>query len=176
MRFAPYFLDPSTPPEGKPRRQMTQPGDPPSHLEQRGEELGIRFSRGRTWTSNSHISLQAAEYVAQLHPELVEPFHRRMFRAYFDELADIGTIDAVVVLAAEAGVPADEIRAALESGELRPVVDDGIAWAREAGVSAVPTFIIDEQYAVVGAQPAEVFERVFAQLGKAPRDGAAAAE
>jgi predicted DsbA family dithiol-disulfide isomerase len=168
VRFAPYFLDPSTPPEGKPRKQMSQPGDPPSALEQRGEELGIHFTRGRTWTSNSYIALQAAEFIAHEHPDLAKPFHRRMFRAYFDELSDIGTIDAVVALAEEAGVPGSELRAALESGDLRPVVDDGIAWAREVGVTAVPTFIIDDQYAVVGAQTADVFERVFAQLGKTP--------
>jgi predicted DsbA family dithiol-disulfide isomerase len=169
VSFAPYFLDPTTPPEGKPRRQMTQPGDPPSHLEERGQSLGITFRRGRTWTSNSHIGLQAAEFVAEHHPELVEPFHRRMFKAYFDELADIGTIDAIVGLAAEAGVPEAEVREALEQGRYRQQVDDAIAWARQLGVSAVPTFIIDEQYAVVGAQPLEVFEQVFERLGKQPR-------
>jgi predicted DsbA family dithiol-disulfide isomerase len=169
VRFAPYLLDPSTPPEGKPRRQMSRPGDPQSHLEQRGESLGIRFSRGRTWSSNSHLGLEAAEFVAERHPALAEPFHRRMFKAYFDELADIGTVDAVVRLGAEAGVPADALRASLESREYRGQVDDGIDWARQAGVSAVPTFIIDERYAVVGAQPLEVFEDVLGRLGKQPR-------
>ncbi len=171
VTFAPYFLDPSTPPEGKPRRQMTQPGDPPSHLELRGEQLGIRFTRGRTWTSNSHIGLQAAEFVAERYPDLMHAFHRRMFRAYFDELADIGTVDAVVALGAEAGLPEAELREALEAGTYRERVDEGIDWARQVGVSAVPTFILDEKYAVVGAQPLEVFEQVMERLGKRPRGG-----
>jgi predicted DsbA family dithiol-disulfide isomerase len=169
VRYAPYLLDPATPPEGKPRRQMTKPGDPPSHLELRGTELGITFRRGRTWTSNSHLGLEAAEFTAEHHPERAERFHRRMFKAYFDELADIGTVDAVVSLGVEAGLPKGPLREALVTGAYRQQVDDGIAWAREIGVTAVPTFIIDEQYAVVGAQPVEVFEQVFERLGKKRR-------
>lgn len=148
---------------------MTQPGDPPSQLESRGEELGIRFTRGRTWTSNSHIGLEAAEFVAERYPELMQAFHTRMFKAYFDELADIGAIDAVVALGSEAGLPAAELREALEGGIYRERVDEGIDWARQVGVSAVPTFILDEKYALVGAQPLEVFEQVLERLGKAPR-------
>lgn len=170
VTFSPYFLDPSTPPEGKPRRQMSKPDDPPSHLELRAEELGIRFTRGRTWTSNSHISLQAAEFVSERHPELMEAFHKRMFRAYFDELADIGTIDSVVKLGTEAGLPEADLRSALEGETYRERVDEGIDWARQVGVSAVPTFILDEKYAVVGAQPVEVFEQVLEKLGKRPRE------
>lgn len=135
-------------------------------LEQRGEGLGIHFSRGRTWTSNSHIGLEAAEFIAEHEPEHAAAFHRRMFRAYFDELADISTIDAVVGLAAEAGVKTAPLRAALETGAMREQVDEAIAWAREAGISAVPTFVIDGKYAVVGAQPLEVFEEVMERLGK----------
>jgi predicted DsbA family dithiol-disulfide isomerase len=148
---------------------MTKPGDPPSHLEVRGQELGITFSRGRTWTSNSHLGLEAAEFVAEHHPGRAGAFHRRMFKAYFDELADIGSVDAIARLGAEAGIPEAPLRHALEKGAYRGQVDEGIAWAREVGVTAVPTFIIDEQYAVVGAQPLEVFEQVFERLGKPRR-------
>ena len=169
VRFAPYLLDPSTPPEGKPRRQMSEPGSPPSQMEQRAESLGIRFTRGRTWTSNSHLGLEAAEFVAEHHPDLAHAFHRRMFKGYFDELLEIGTVDAIAEFGREAGVPGEPLREALEQGAYRAQVDDGIAWARQVGVSAVPTFIIDEQYAIVGAQPVEAFEGVFEQLGKKPR-------
>src|SRR4051812_20267370 len=31
--FAPYLLDPTIPPEGKPRQGQTQPGDPPTDME-----------------------------------------------------------------------------------------------------------------------------------------------
>jgi len=168
VRFAPFFLDPSTPPEGKPRRQYSQPGDPPSPLEQRGASLGITFTRGRTWTSNSHLALQAGEF-AEEHGDVGQAFHKRLFKAYFEELADIGKVDELVRLGGEAGLPADELRAALESGRYCQQVDDGLAWSHAAGVRAVPTFIFDERMGLVGAQPSEVFEELMQELGAKPR-------
>ena len=167
VRHAPYFLDPTTPPEGKPRKPQTQPDDPPTRIEAIGGELGLKFSRGRTWTSNSHLALQAAEFAAQT-PH-VEPFFRAMFKAYFEDLEDIGQIDTIVRVGEGAGLDGDALRASLESGEYREQVDSGIAWARQAGVTGVPTYIIDERWAVVGAQDYNVFESLMKKLGKEPK-------
>lgn len=138
---------------------MTSPGDPPTAMEQRAESLGIRFTRGREWTSNSHLSLEAAEFAAE-HGDALR-FHRVMFKAYFEDLADIGDLDVVVRVGEEAGLPAEELRAALLDGRYRAEVDEGIAWAREIGVSAVPTFVLGERTGIVGAQDRAVFEQVL---------------
>jgi predicted DsbA family dithiol-disulfide isomerase len=167
VRFAPFFLDPTTPPEGKPRRAMTNPGDPPTHLEQRGEQLGIGFTRGRTWTSNSHLALEAAEFTSELPQHLA--FHRAMFKAYFGDLEDIGKVDTLVRIGEGAGLDSVALRHALETGEFRQQVDDGINWSRQIGVTAVPTFVFDEQYGVVGAQEYNVFQDLMGRLGKSPR-------
>jgi predicted DsbA family dithiol-disulfide isomerase len=167
VRFAPFLLDPTTPPEGKPRRQHTQQGEGPTPIEQRAEGLGITFTRGRTLTSNSHLSLEAAEFAAE-RPE-AWAFHRRMFKAYFEDLEDIGNIDTVVRIGEEAGLPAAELRAALESGQYRDQVDEALEWSRSIGVTAVPTFVFDERYGIVGAQDYMYFERVMKQLGCEPR-------
>ena len=169
VRFAPYFLDPTIPPEGKARKPMTNPGDPPSYLEERAAEAGLTMSRGRTWTSNSHLALQAAEFAEEQGDAL--PFHRRMFKAYFEDLEDIGSVDNVVRIGSEAGLEQDALRCALESGQYREQVDDGIAWARSVGVTGVPTFIFQEQWAIVGAQDFNVFQSIMAKLGKEPAPG-----
>ena len=104
MRFAPYLLDPTTPPEGKPRRQMTQPDDPPTPIEQRASSLGIRFTRGRQWQPNSHLALEAAEFAAEQAATTGHAFHRRMFRGFFEDLEDIGAVDTVVRLGEEAWI------------------------------------------------------------------------
>ncbi len=169
VRFAPFLLDPTIPPEGKTRQPMTREGDPPSPLEQRGESLGIRFARGRTFTPNSHLSLEAAEFAAEHGAS--QPFHRAMFKAYFEDLENIGDLDTVVRIGASTGLDEGELRRALEQGDFRQQVDDGIRWSSQIGVTAVPTFVFDEQYGVVGAQDRAVFESVFQQLGYAPRDG-----
>ena len=169
MQFAPFLLDPSTPPEGKPRRQMTQPGDPPTAMEERAAALGITFTRGRTWTSNSHLALEAAAFAAAQGEEA--RFHRAMFKAYFEDLEDIGNLDTVLRVGTAAGLPEAELRAALTEGRYRDEVDEGIRWAQQVGVTAVPTFVLDERYAVVGAQEGRVFEDLFAnKLGRSPKD------
>lgn len=167
VRWAPYFLDPTTPPQGKPRKPQTAPDDPPTRIEAMGAELGLHFSRGRTWTSNSHLALEAAEFAAET--EHAEAFHRAMFKAYFDDLDDIGTIDNIVRIAGPTGLDTDALREALETGAYRAQVDDGIRWAREIGVTGVPTFIIADRWSVVGAQDYAVFDSLMKKLGKTPR-------
>jgi predicted DsbA family dithiol-disulfide isomerase len=167
VQFSPFFLDPSTPPEGKPRRQMTSPGDPPTAMEQRAVTLGISFTRGRTWTSNSHLALEAAEFAAE-HGDAPR-FHRAMFKAYFEDLEEIGAIETVVRIGASAGLAETELRAALTEGAYRAAVDEEIAWAQQIGVNAVPTFVLGGQYGIVGAQEAMVFEDILLRkLGRAP--------
>jgi predicted DsbA family dithiol-disulfide isomerase len=144
---------------------VTQPGDPLTPIEQRAAGLGITFPRGRTWTANSHLALEAAAFAA----EQGEPqrFHRAMFQAYFADLRDIGDLDEVVRIGVQAGLPAAELRTALTSGRYKGEVDDGIQWAQQVGVTAVPTFVLDGKYGIVGAQEARVFEDLFrTQLGR----------
>lgn len=173
IRFAPYLLDPSTPPEGKPRKPQSAPDAPPSALELRGQSLGITFSRGRTFTSNSMLAHQAQEFAAEYeanHPGM-DPlaFHRLMFKAYFTDLEDVGKIDTILRIGAEAGLPGAELREALESGRYEKQVEDGLAWARAVGVTAVPTFVFDERLGVVGAQDQAVLEQALAQVRSQPR-------
>ena len=114
MQFAPYLLDASVPPEGRPQPPSANlKSEPRVYMEARGEALGLRFSEGRTMRSSSMLSLQAAEFAAD-HGDCAEVFHRRVFDAYFDELQDIGDLDTIVRLGEESGLPGDELRQALQ--------------------------------------------------------------
>lgn len=167
MRWAPYLLDPTIPPEGKARKPQTRPDDPPTQIESRGADGGLMFRRGRTWTSNSHLALEAAEYAAETPHAMA--FHRAMFKAYFDDLEEIGDPDVIVRVGESAGLDGAELREVLESRRYRQQVDDGIQWAREVGVSGVPTFVFEDKWAVVGAQDYPVFESLIRKLGKEPK-------
>jgi len=167
VRFAPFLLDPSIPPEGKPRKPQTRPDDPPSAIELRAQSLGIGFTRGRTFTPNSHLSLEAAEFAAEHGAGL--GFHRAMFKAFFEDMVDIGNVGNVVRVGGEAGLDEAELRLALETGQYREQVDDGIEWSREIGVTGVPTFVFDGKYGIVGAQDYTVFQSVMEKLGVRPR-------
>jgi predicted DsbA family dithiol-disulfide isomerase len=172
VRFAPYLLDPSTPLEGKPRKQMTAPGDPPSAMESRAESLGITFTRGRQWTSNSLLAHEASEHVTEHEtPEIAWAFHRAMFKAYFTDLEDVAQKDLLLRVAAESGVAVEPLREALEDRRYQEQVLDALNWARQIGVTGVPTFVVDEKYGVVGAQDLAVFQGMMEHLGKRRIDG-----
>ena len=163
VRWAPFLLDPSIPPEGRTREPRTKPGDPPTQLEERGERAGIAFRRGRTFTPNSQLALETAEYAQEAGHD-GEALHRSLFRAHFEEQENLGDLETLVRIGGEAGLDGEDLREALTTGRFRQQVDHGIAWAQGVGVTGVPTFIFDEQYGVVGAQEYEVFERVMQQL------------
>ncbi len=165
--FAPFLLRPETPPEGMPSSRIVAPDAPPTPTERRGVPLGITFTRGRTRIPNSHLSLEAAEFAGDYGDYWA--FHRSMFKAYFEDLKDIADVDVIVAAGAEAGLPADALREALTDRRYRDRVDEGINWSRSIGVTAIPTFIFDQQYGVVGAQELPVLRDVLQQLGHKPR-------
>jgi predicted DsbA family dithiol-disulfide isomerase len=146
---------------------MSRPDGPPSALEERGTRLGIKFSRGRTLTSNSHLALEAAEFAAEAGKSW--DFNRAMLRAYFEDLGDIGKVDVVVRVGESAGLDPAGLREALESRRYRDHVDEGIAWSRSIGVTAIPTFVFAERFGMVGAQEFEAFQQMMAKLGAKPK-------
>lgn len=91
-----------------------------------------------------------------------------MFEAYFTDLSDIGKIDTIVDAAEKAGIEPSPLRVSLEAREREESVQHSLALAHRLGVTAVPTFVIDERYAIRGAQDYEVFKDVLIRLGKEP--------
>ena len=168
VSWAPYLLDPSVPPEGRVTEPRQQPGDPLSPVEQRALEAGLHFARGRTFRPNSHLALEAGLYAQEQEFERAEELHHALYRAHFETLEDIGKLEVLVRLGAEAGMDAEALRAALTSRQYEAAVDEEIALMRQIGVTAVPTIIFNQQYAIVGAQPYEAFQQMMSQLGYPP--------
>ena len=81
----------------------------------------------------------------------------RLMRAYFSEGEAIGDTDTLARLAADAGLDAEEARAALSGDAFVEDVQEDEELAANFGIHGVPFVVIDERYAVSGAQPTEVF-------------------
>ena len=92
-----------------------------------------------------------------------------LFRAYWVDGADIGAHDVLVEIARAAGMAGDRARDALSSDHFAAAVREEERRAQQAGIHAVPTFVIDGRFAVSGAQPP-------AALMQAVRQALAAAE
>ena len=92
----------------------------------------------------------------------------RLFKAYFEELQDIG--DTAVLLEISEGIGLDRAmveRLLASDGDLAEIRARD-AHARERGVTGVPTFVIANQHVAPGAQPVELWTKVLDELMAAP--------
>ena len=119
--------------------------------------LELRFDRvrsGNTFDAHRTMHLGAERGVQDAVAE-------RLFRGYFTEGEAIGEQDALVRLAAEAGLDADETRTMLESDRYAAEVRADEQRAAALGVTGVPFYVIGGRYGISGAQPPDEILRVL---------------
>lgn len=90
----------------------------------------------------------------------------RLFRAHWREGEDIGDAPTLARLAGDVGMDAAAVARLLSTDA---DADDIMARdhdARGKGVTAVPTFLIAQQYVVSGAQPPEMWQQVIDELSQ----------
>ncbi len=117
------------------------------------EGLDFRFDRAvRANTFDAHQVIHLAGLRG-----VQDAVKERLLLGYFTEGEAVGDRDTLVRLGAEAGLDAQEVRAALADQRYADAVRADEAEAAAIGVSGVPFFVVDRKYAVSGAQPPEVF-------------------
>lgn len=169
ISWAPFLLDPTVPVDGRPTEP--RPADaPPTPVEQRAEASGLHFKRGRTYRPNSHLALELALWAQETGGD-GRALHRALYGEHFEELGNIGDLDNLVRIAEAAGLDGAEARRVLETREYRDMVDEQIGLVQELGVTAVPTFIFNNEYAIVGAEQYPTFQRMMEQFGFSPPEG-----
>jgi predicted DsbA family dithiol-disulfide isomerase len=93
----------------------------------------------------------------------------RLFRAYFTEGRNIGSIDELADLASDVGLDEKSAERALQENTFLPWVKADVRRAAGYGINGVPFFVIDDTYGLSGAQAAETFAAVLTEIsvGKA---------
>jgi predicted DsbA family dithiol-disulfide isomerase len=87
-----------------------------------------------------------------------------LFRAYWRDGRDIGDPEELSDIAEEIGLDPKAIARLLATDADVDDLRARDADARSKGVSAVPTFLIAQQYVVSGAQPPEVWAQIIDEL------------
>jgi predicted DsbA family dithiol-disulfide isomerase len=130
--------------------------------------LDMRFElvrRGNTFDAHRLTHLAAAHGLGDA---MVE----RLFRAHHTEGRLLSDHAVLVELAAEAGLPADEVREELAGERYADGVREDERTAASLGISAVPFFVVDRAMGASGAHPPEVLlhllERGWAAASAAP--------
>ncbi|MFC3189303.1 DsbA family oxidoreductase [Pseudocitrobacter faecalis] len=116
-------------------------------------------------TREAH-TLAAAAREAGLGTQMSE----KLFSAATTEGRSIFDRDVLIALAIEAGMTESQAESALENPVFRDSVDDDEAKARAIGASGVPLFVINNKYAISGAQPAANFLSALRQVWEETKD------
>lgn len=175
ISFKPFLLDPTlgTEPVNKMDRYKAKFGVDRlprmvEYMKSIGKEEGINFSYGgdMSQTTDSHrlIALAEKEGGEQLQNKVVNA----LFRAYFEQEQNVGSLDVLVNVAKEAGMDSGNVRAYLLTDQGTAEVKRDIEKAYNKGVTGVPFFTVDNKYGISGAQEPGAFVELFEELaGKA---------
>lgn len=125
-----------------------------------GEFDGIHFKFDRVQsvpnTMKAHRLILLAEEEA-----LGQPMIDALFRAFFEEGRDIGRTEVLAELAGEIGLDECEIKVYLRGERNRDAVRTREAHARSAGLTGVPSTVVNGVVAMIGVQEPETILSVI---------------
>jgi predicted DsbA family dithiol-disulfide isomerase len=166
VEWRPFYLMPDTPPEGMELPDYVKKGrlsGSEQRLSQLAERYGMKFVSTKR-ILNTRLAHEATEHARR--QGLSNAFHQVVFRKVYGEGQDISTWTVLRAAAEEVGLDGQAMQQAVESGLYTQEVADQVQQAYQIGVTGVPTYVINERYAVVGAQPYEVFKNALARILK----------
>jgi predicted DsbA family dithiol-disulfide isomerase len=166
VEWRPFYLRPDTPPEGMDLPDYilkARASGADERLQSMASLHNMEFvSPARIY--NTRIAHEATEY-AREHGKEIE-FHRVVFQKVYGQGLDISSWDILRSAAEEVGLDAADMQAVVDSGKYTAEVAAQVRQAQEIGVTGVPTYVINDRYAIVGAQPYEAFKNALAQIAK----------
>jgi predicted DsbA family dithiol-disulfide isomerase len=164
VEWRPFYLRPDTPPEGMGLPdyiKQARTNGSEERLKQIADSYGMAFvSTERIY--NTRLAHEATEFARE--NEKGNEFHKIIFRKVYVEGEDPSNWKALRSAAVEAGLDADAMQRDVEAGKYTEFVAGQVQNAYQIGVQGVPTYVINDRYAVVGAQPYEVFVRAVEKL------------
>ena len=168
VEWRPFQLNPDMPAEGVDRMRYLvakfgseeRVAEIFSAIEQAGEAEGIEFVFDRiARTPNTVDSHRLIEYAGERGEQ--DGVVEALFHRYFEQGEDIGDRAVLTAAGVDGGLDEGELRRFLDGSDGLEDVKKESEAASRAGISGVPCFIFEGRYAVSGAQPPDVFERVF---------------
>lgn len=169
LHYHPFELNPQMPPDGLDRKTYrsakfgswakSQELDQGTINAAAGDDLEFRYKRIQK-TPNTLKAHQLIHYISQNNPEQEAATADRVFQAYFSEGKDIGQTPILLSIAAEFGLPTQEIEAYLGSENGTTAIRAAEKAAGDRGVRGVPDIQIGETR-FSGALPEEVFVKLL---------------
>lgn len=122
---------------------------------QRAAQAGLAYNFDEIKQINTFDAHRLAKY-AESKGKAAE-MTETLLKAHFVESQFIGGQDTLIKLASEVGLDPEETRAILSGNDYADQVRADEADASALGVRGVPFFVINQKYAISGAQPVSLF-------------------
>jgi predicted DsbA family dithiol-disulfide isomerase len=166
VRWRAFPLHPETPEEGVSLEQLFAGRSVDiqgiaHQLTRAAADFGLPF-KGAETIYNSRLAQELGLWAGSKNGG--DKLHSEIFRAYFVEGKNIGSIPVLAELASSVGLSRDEASEILATRAFKAAVDEDWNLAREMRIAAVPTLVMN-QGSLVGAQPYEALERLMESNG-----------
>ncbi|RJT28407.1 DsbA family protein [Mesorhizobium waimense] len=180
VRWRPFQLDPTIPPEGKDRRayMMAKFGSEErireihARIEPLGEAEGIQFAfEAIKVAPNTLDAHRVIRWAGAAGDAVQNRLVRRLFQLNFEEGANLGDRGVLVEAAHEAGMDASVVETLLPTDADVEAVRTEITTASRMGITGVPCFLLEGKYAVMGAQDADTLADAIRQVAAAKARG-----
>ena len=169
--WRPFQLNPGMPPDGMDRQEylISKFGSADAaktiydNIYEEGLKEGIDFNFDKIeFTPNSFNShrLLAMAYEKNMQEKVLD----ELFESYFLRGEDIGNPNILLSIAVNNNIDEDELKIYLSNKEnIEPLANEELQ-ARKMGISSVPTFIVNKQIVINGAQTSDSFDLIFQKL------------
>jgi len=168
IRLHPFLLDPDAPIPGVPVREVyaAKFGDDVDPTLERitseGAREGLTFNWDRATRGNTFDAHRAIAFARPSGRD--RDLEMRLFRAYFTDGLDVSDREVLADEGARLGLDRDEMAAYLESDAGVDEVRRELNHAFERGISAVPSFVFEDEFLVPGAVDTASFSRILEQM------------
>lgn len=172
VSYLPFELNPHTPSEGFNQREHLirkfggeeKYNQIASHVTRVAAEEGLQFHFDKQQISPNTSNLHRVIWFAKKEGKQAE-VKEAFMKAYFEQGVDLTSSENIIAVAASAGLDAARVNTLLNSQEGLEEVNHLEQLNYQRGVSGVPFYIVNNQYAISGAQPSDVFVKALKQIG-----------
>jgi predicted DsbA family dithiol-disulfide isomerase len=176
--YRPFQLDPKVPPgttTPAPEAYARKFGGPEraaaiiDNITQVAAAEGLEFHLDRAMRANTRDAHRLLWFATELGPPGAQAaLKERLLAAYFTDGADVSDPDVLAVAAERSGLDPTLTAKMLDSDQGISELEAALAHADAAGITAVPTYVIDGRWSIPGAQDPAVFVQVLRRLAANP--------
>jgi predicted DsbA family dithiol-disulfide isomerase len=123
-------------------------------MEKRAKQSGLEYNFDKTVPANS-FNAHRLLHLARKH-DVQNEVKELLFKGYYTDGKNIDDEHYLIETGRQTGLKKDDIRNALQSHSIEKEIYEDIGTARKLGIQGVPFFILNQKYALSGAQPVEV--------------------